>query len=338
MISSAGDTLNRLLKFSGLLAIIVIGSWLLLHRDQINSLSDAIELAQKQLEGIRPVQEAGWTTVPESRPADKLRIASFNLHNYGPAKASRRHVLQYYARIIQQFDVVALQEIRTQDTNAVAALVDAVNQGSGRYGILTSPRIGRTHIKEQYAFIYDRSRVQPLGPPYVVSDPDDMLHREPFVGWFQAAAPEGKRSFTFALANIHIDPDLVSEELAWTDDLMKAIRNDGRFEDDVILIGDFNASDDDFIPALAGTDLNWLVRGVKTNTRSTEAYDNIIVSNKATVEFTGRSGNFDFMRQFNLTLGQALEVSDHLPVWAEFSTEEGRRSGFVADAHAGSFR
>lgn len=314
------------------MAVVFVGSWLLLNREQINSVSDAIELAQKQIEQIQPpVQEVGWTTVPNARADGTIRIASFNLHNYGPTKAGRHHVLNYYAAIIQQFDVIAIQEIKTQDTNVIARLLDAVNQNGNRYAILTSPRIGRTHIKEQYAFIYDRSRVQPLGAPYVVSDPDDLLHREPFVGWFRAVGVEGKRSFTFSLVNIHIDPDLVSQELSVVSDLARSIRNDGRFEDDVILLGDFNASDHDFTPALASSGLNWLVRGVKTNTRASEAYDNIIVNPSATVEFTGRSGNFDFMRQFNLTLGQALEISDHVPVWAEFSIEEGRSSGFVAE-------
>ena len=28
------------------------------------------------------------------------------------------------------------------------------------------------------------------------------------------------------------------------------------------------------------------------------------------------------MRQFNLSLQEALEISDHLPVWAEFSIRE----------------
>ena len=43
----------------------------------------------------------------------------------------------------------------------------------------------------------------------------------------------------------------------------------------------------------------------------------------ATSEYAGRSGVFDFMREYNLTLEQALQVSDHLPVWAEFSVLEG---------------
>jgi len=321
---------NRFLKFAALLSVILLGSWLLLHRKEIKNVADVVALAKKQLDQWQKVDPVGWTTVPSARPDGTIRIASFNLHNFGPAKAKRPHVLKLYAQIIQQFDLVALQEIRTQDTNTIASLIDTVNQGNGHYAIMTSPRIGRTHIKEQYAYIYDTRRVQPLGAPYVVADPDDLLHREPFVGWFRANGVDAKRGFTFALVDLHIDPDLVQEELRYLADIVRAVKNDGRYEDDVILLGDFNASDNDFTPALVGTGLTWLVRSTTTNTRSSEQYDNLMINPTATIEFTGRSGTFDFMRHYNLGLAQALEVSDHMPVWAEFSNEEGRSSGVVA--------
>jgi hypothetical protein len=34
--------------------------------------------------------------------------------------------------------------------------------------------------------------------------------------------------------------------------------------------------------------------------------------------------------QFNLTVDEALEVSDHMPVWAEFNLHEGGQGGRVA--------
>lgn len=330
--------MKRFSKFVALLAVIFVGSWLLLHRKEIKNVSDAVSLAKKQIEQWKPVDTVGWTTVPAARPDGTIRIAAFNLHNYGPAKAKRSHVLDLYASIVQQFDIVAIQEIKTQDTNNIAILIDTINRNGNHYAILTSPRIGRTHIKEQYAYIYDRRRIQPLGAPYVVSDPDDLLHREPYVGWFRAIGVQSERSFTFALVNIHIDPDLVEQELKYTADLMRAVKNDGRFEDDIIMLGDFNANDKDFTPALVGTGLNWLVRGVPTNTRASQQYDNLVIASAATVEFTGRSGTFDFMRQYNLSLAQALEVSDHLPVWAEFTNEEGRSTGVVASQAEGIIR
>ena len=33
------------------------------------------------------------------------------------------------------------------------------------------------------------------------------------------------------------------------------------------------------------------------------------------------------MREFELTMPEALEVSEHLPVWAEFSVYEGGQAG-----------
>jgi deoxyribonuclease-1-like protein len=39
-------------------------------------------------------------------------------------------------------------------------------------------------------------------------------------------------------------------------------------------------------------------------------------------EHTGQWGVFDLLSEFGLTMEQALKVSDHLPVWAEFSAYE----------------
>jgi hypothetical protein len=51
---------------------------------------------------------------------------------------------------------------------------------------------------------------------------------------------------------------------------------------------------------------------------------------RATAEFTGRSGVDDLIREFDLSMREAVETSDHLPVWAEFSVYEGGQAGHVA--------
>jgi hypothetical protein len=38
------------------------------------------------------------------------------------------------------------------------------------------------------------------------------------------------------------------------------------------------------------------------------------------------------MREFDLTMQQAQEISEHLPVWAEFSSYEGGQKGYVPPA------
>ena len=57
-----------------------------------------------------------------------------------------------------------------------------------------------------------------------------------------------------------------------------------------------------------------------------------------TVEFTGSCGVFDLMAEFGLSVDEALEVSDHLPVWAEFSVRESTAVGPVAARPGASLR
>ena len=46
------------------------------------------------------------------------------------------------------------------------------------------------------------------------------------------------------------------------------------------------------------------------------------VDKTATSEYTGQWGVFDLLPEFGLTMEQVLKVSDHPPVWAEFSVYE----------------
>ena len=70
-----------------------------------------------------------------------------------------------------------------------------------------------------------------------------------------------------------------------------------------------------------------------TNTRNDTQLDNIVFDTKATVEFTGESGAYDFMKRFNMTLMEAFEVSNRMPIWAEFSVFEGRSPGRATERY-----
>lgn len=99
----------------------------------------------------------------------------------------------------------------------------------------------------------------------------------------------------------------------------------------MIILGDLNVDDKHMGELAHVPGITWVISGTPTNTRGTAQYDNIVfVGPPATGEFNGRAGVYDFMRQFNLTVEEALEISDHLPVWAEFSIYEGGTPGRVA--------
>lgn len=268
--------------------------------------------------------------LPVQRSGDTIRIGSFNIQVFGNNKLGKPEVVDILARIVRRFDVVAIQEIRARDQDLIPQFVELINQAGRNYDYVLGDRQGRTNSKEQYAFIFDRASVEvDRLQVYSIDDPDDLLHRPPLVAMFRVRGPPASEAFTFTLINVHTDPDEVAQELEVLDDVYRIVQNDGRNEDDVVMLGDFNASDRE-LAGLGQARLAALIEGIPTNTRGTAQYDNILISEAATVEFTGRAGVLDFIREHNLSLEQALEVSDHLPVWAEFRLEEAGAAGHVA--------
>jgi endonuclease/exonuclease/phosphatase family metal-dependent hydrolase len=271
------------------------------------------------------------TRPPVRREGESIKVASFNIQVFGQSKLNKPVVMDYLARIARHFDVIAIQEVRSKDQDVLPRFVDKINETGRSYDYVIGPRLGRTDSKEQYAFIFDMASVEvDRTELYTIQDSDDLLHREPLVGWFRVRGPPVEQAFTFTLVNIHTDPDETDQELDVLDDVMLAVRNDGRQEDDVILLGDLNVDDRHLgdLGRLSG--IAWAISGMPTNVRGTQLYDNIIFHSAASSEFTGRAGVFDFMREYNLTMDEALEISDHLPVWAEFSVYEGGQPGRVA--------
>lgn len=310
-------------------ALIAGGGWFFLQNFDIAGL-DKIEVRKKGAGTTFPVNAAG-PEVAVYQPGETIKIASFNIQVFGQSKLSKPAVMDILARLIRQFDVIAIQEIRSLDQDVMPRFIEIINAAGRNYDFLIGPRIGDTSSKEQYAFVFDRQTIEVDRTfLYTVNDPDNLLHREPLVGWFRARGPNADEAFTFTLVNVHTDPDIVATELSVMDDVYRVVRDDGRNEDDVILLGDFNADNEHLGELGQVPGITWAIAGIPTNVRRTHQYDNIIFHSQATREFVGRSGVVDFMRDYNLSTEEALEVSDHLPVWAEFSIYEGGTPGYVA--------
>ena len=314
----------------------VIG-FFVFQRYELRSIDGGIQIVEReQGQGVFGVSAP---RKPAVRAGESIRVASFNIQVLGDSKIEKTHVMDLLARIIRQFDVVAIQEIRSRNQDVLPRFVDIINATGRSYDYVISERLGRTDQKEQYAFIFDTASIEiDRHQLYVINDPDDVLHREPFVGWFRARGPEVEQAFTFTLVNIHVDPDETDVELDALDDVYHVVLRDGRNEDDVIILGDFNVSDSELGELGTVPGLTAVIQSMPTNTRKTAQYDNIVFVDAATTEFTGRGGIFDFLREYNLSMQHALEVSDHLPVWAEFSVYEGGKPGQIAQRRIGSVR
>lgn len=253
-----------------------------------------------------------------------IRVATFNIQVLGRSKMGKPDVVRHLAKTIRFFDVVAIQEIRAVDQNIMPELVQAVNSEGGNYSFTIGPRLGRTTSKEQYAYVFDANKIELIaGSVKTVQEPRnrDRLHREPLVARFQTRRSDGQTPFSFSLINIHTDPDETRIELSALDDVYRAVQ-ESYPEDDVILLGDLNEDSDHLGELGQVADIQWVIAGLPTNTRGTASYDNILFTATETREFTGRGGVFDLRSEFGLSMEEALEISDHLPVWAEFTATE----------------
>jgi len=109
---------------------------------------------------------------------DTIKIASFNIQVFGRSKASKPEVMEVLSKIIFQFDIVAIQEIRDKTGKAIKDLEVAVDALGENYDFIIGPRLGRTNSKEQYAYFYRVSTIQPgESIPYQETS-GDVIHRE----------------------------------------------------------------------------------------------------------------------------------------------------------------
>ncbi|MFN3189904.1 MAG: endonuclease/exonuclease/phosphatase [Aureliella sp.] len=259
-----------------------------------------------------------------------IRVASFNTSSLGPAKMAKSHAMESLVKIARRYDVIALQGIQTSRDDVLPILIERLNQSGRQYDYLIGPRVGRIAPKMQYAIVFDTERLETdRYQLYTVDDPEDLITYEPLVGWFRCKDVPASEAFTFSLINVMVDPNLAEAEHKILPLIAQAVLSDGRDEDDWIIAGDIrgNAAS---IGTLDPLQTRFAIRDIPTDLSGTQSLDTIFFSSQATAEYTGRSGAFDFLRKFNLSLESALEVSEHMPVWAEFSVVEGAEPGRIA--------
>jgi len=220
-----------------------------------------------------------------------------------------------------------VQEVRAKDDTPALALLDALSRAAPEadWAWAIGPREGRSSSKEQYLLVYDR-RFLELVASETYPDPDDLFERNPLAAYFRAVPPG---LFDFILIDNHLKPAAAGEEIAalpavaeWAAGLWG--------ESDIIIVGDFNADGSYFdeaglaalLPAprytsLIGDDAD------TTLAASDNAYDRMILTESALEDWTGRAGVLRFDELFDFAaLGiRPRDVSDHYPVWAEFSAD-----------------
>ena len=336
--------MKRFLQTLVLAGTLVVGAWTLYHRDQIHSVQDVFRLVQHEffsptwidqtagpnatLTGYQTAAASGEGRIPLMRNTTdwqrgmgQIRIATFCLTTESDPEDSRR--VAQLAEILQRFDVVSIQD--ENRSNVIQQVVAQLNRRGGHFRF-----VERRDSDRVLAIVFDEATIYlDQSHWYSVNDPDHVLSCEPLVAGFRARRAPIAQAFTFTVVNLQLDPARPDQELPFIGELFRSVRNDGRGEDDVILAGDFRCGDRGLQMIQAASGLQWVVSNKATNTRNDRQQANLVFHPEATGESTGAGGVFDLVQRLNLTLSDALLLSEQMPVWGEFSIYEGYSTGRV---------
>ncbi|MFA7327817.1 MAG: endonuclease/exonuclease/phosphatase family protein [Candidatus Kapaibacterium sp.] len=234
------------------------------------------------------------TTNPSEDNSHPIKVATWNIQVFGQSKLNDTNAMSIITKVCKNFDIIAIQEIRSIDQNVIPTLLDSLGAD---WSYVISTRLGRTSSKEQYAFIY-KNNVK-LIDTFQTLDPLDQIHREPFGATFEI----GKIQYTFL--NIHTDPDEEETESYYLDTLLRMYNKS-------ILLGDLNRHPNDFDNDYFFEDYNYSLEVNQfTNLLKTKSYDNFIYTKPTFFKGTV----YSFQDTFQLSDELAKDVSDHNPVY-----------------------
>jgi endonuclease/exonuclease/phosphatase family metal-dependent hydrolase len=249
---------------------------------------------------------------PPPRRDSNLLLGTWNLREFDSTTWGDRipESYAYIAEIISHFDLVAVQEVRS-NLRALSALMRRL--GPDWKYLASDVTRGRAGNQERLAFLYDATKVRFLGVagelvlPPLEKDKQDVpvqqVARTPLMAAFQVGWTK------FVLATVHIVyGEDTAEPLARVDEIRQVARFlRERTEDpdeptrNLIVLGDFNIfnTSDATMKALIEDGGFSIPAGVTaipgTNVPRDKKYDQIAFrANSEYFESTGRAGAFDY--------------------------------------------
>ena len=256
--------------------------------------------------------------------AQSLTLASWNIADLGRTKSAEE--LQWMARIINQYDVVAIQEVVAKDprgAQAVAQIVDELNRMGAGWDYRVSPPTASSSsaIRERYAFIWRTSKCRFLRAG-LDTRLSDFIEREPY--WLElrvAGFPQ-----PLWLSNFHSRPynQEPEAEIRFFTEYPSRVA-----PEPMILLGDWNLDETHpvwgpfyalgYAPAVRQTPTTLKRACSPEGGYRNHAIDNIFYP---TDRFrVVAAGVTDFVQQCRY-LDRARGLSDHLPVWVELEPVE----------------
>lgn len=244
-----------------------------------------------------------------------ITVASFNIRHLGWDKPTDYPAL---AHVINHFDIVAIQEVMSED--AIDKLANTLGRATGETWMhMTSHLIGRGSYKEAYSIMWRDSAIEYVDGAVVFIDHRDKYAREPFSARFR----DKTTGLEFVLANIHV---LYGNSVEDRIPEIKALADYWMWLEEVygstprLLAGDFNYEPDgaawDNLKVLGAAPA--ITQGATTisprDKRYVNLYDNIWFT-PGELPITS-AGILQFPQVLGISHEVAREtVSDHVPVY-----------------------
>lgn len=292
--------------------------------------------------------------VPPKQLDRNLLIATWNIRGFGDLTRSwisqegdspRRdlHSVHCIAEIIRRFDVIAIQEVKSN----IRALRDTLKILGNEWSmILTDVNQGSVGNGERMSYLFDTRRVNLSGLAGELVVPDEWrsgvsknVMQEQFVRSPYAVSFRSKHQ-TFILVTLHVlygtkASDRVKELKGIAQWLSSWAKDVNAYHQNLILLGDFNIeARGDLLEQTFLSEGLYVPEGLRSKEVSrsifndTKFYDQIAWFNgsngqpKLSLEFV-RGGSYDFVTTALKNRGLSKQklsfmISDHYPLWAEF--------------------
>lgn len=247
----------------------------------------------------------------------QTKLLSWNIENLGKSKSDEE--IAFIANVVTNFDVIAIQEVVAGygGAQAVARLVDALNRKGNQWDYrISDPTSSSAYKTERYAFLWKTSKVRLKGKPWLEHNYHLEIDREPYFATFEIGTKE------ITLVNFHaITKNKQPErEIKYFKllPLSYPLLN-------LLFLGDFNCPQSHSVfnplkkmgykPAFIGQKTSLKKSCKATNCLASE-FDNIFY-NHLKIK-ASQAGVVHFYDTF-LSLTQARKISDHIPIWIEFT-------------------
>jgi endonuclease/exonuclease/phosphatase family metal-dependent hydrolase len=247
----------------------------------------------------------------------QVKMLSWNLENFGKSKSDAD--ISFMATIIKDYDIIAIQEVVAGygGAQAVARLADELNRKGSKWDYtISDPTTSTPNKTERYAFIWKTAHLKKIGKAWLEKKYALEIEREPYLCTFEYH----KKTFTVGTFHAITKSKQPETEIKYFKFLPNEYPNLN-----LIFTGDFNCPQSHsvfsglrnigFVSALVKQKTS-LKRACKNGECLASEFDNMYFPKSKIKKIN--AGLVPFYQNFP-TLKDARSISDHCPIWMEFS-------------------